>query len=358
MTTKTRYFVITSLLVLGVGVGTGLVAYYAGFPMSAFGRKGGPEELQYAPHDPTVLAYVDVQKMMISDLRRKVHEAVPMSENGQREFQDETGINIETDINHVVAFVAAGPDNGQSSSSGPSGFTGGGMVLARGTFDAVKIEALMRDHGAHIEDYKGKRLIVAEMHKGRTVEFQNPAGDTRPASLPSTSNDSFALSFLEPGLAAVGHASLVRSAIDNHASGQNVTTNEDMMNRVRSLDGGTAWALGRFDVIQKQANLPVNLTNQLPPITWFSISSHVNGGIRGAISAEARDEESASNLRDVVRGFVALAKLQAGSKPEYQTMMRSFELGGSDKNVVLSFSIPSEVFDIISKAKVPEKPRH
>src|SRR2546425_12150349 len=128
MTTKTRYFVITSLVVLGVGVGTGLVAYYAGFPMSALGRKGGPEELQYAPHDPTVLAYVDVRQMMASDLRRKVHEAVPMSENGQREFQDETGINIETDIDHIVAFVAPGPDN-KPSGSGPAGFDGGGVVL-------------------------------------------------------------------------------------------------------------------------------------------------------------------------------------------------------------------------------------
>jgi hypothetical protein len=341
-----------------VGVGTGLVAYYAGFPMSAFGRKGGPEELQYAPHDPTVLAYVDVQKMMTSDLRRKVHEAVPMSENGQREFQDETGINIETDIDHIVAFVAPGPDNSLPSSIGPAGFSGGGMVLARGVFDAVKIEALMREHGANIEDYKGKRLIVAD-HNRRTVEVhKDGTDDTRPAVTMATTHDTFALSFLEPGLAAVGHASQVRAAIDNQASGQNVTVNEDMMNRVRSLDGGTAWAVGRFDVIQKQANLPANLTNQLPPITWFSISSHVNGGIRGVISAEARDEDSANNLRDVVRGFMALAKLQIGSKPEFQTMMRSFELGGSDKSVVLSFSIPSEVFDIITKSKVAEKAGH
>ncbi len=359
MTTKTRYFVITSLLVLGVGVGTSLVAYYAGFPMSALSRKGGPEELKYAPHDPTVLAYVDVQKMMTSELRRKVHEAVPMTENGQREFQDQTGINIETDIDHIVAFVAPGPDNSLTSGSGPAGFSGGGMMLARGTFDAVKIEALMREHGAHIEDYKGKRLIVADMHKGRTVEIHNDGTqDTRPAPTVATTNDSFALAFLEPGLAAVGHASLLRAGIDNQVTGQNVIGNDDMMNRVRSLDGGTAWALGRFDVIQKQANLPANLTNQLPPITWFSISSHVNGGIRAVISAEARDEESANNLRDVVRGFMALAKMQAGSKPEYQTMMRSLELGGSDKNVVLSFAIPSDVFDIISKSRIAEKLHH
>jgi len=38
MTTKTRYFVIISLLVLTVGLGTGLLAYYVGFPTSALQR--------------------------------------------------------------------------------------------------------------------------------------------------------------------------------------------------------------------------------------------------------------------------------------------------------------------------------
>ena len=36
MTTRTRYFVIASLLVTGVGLTTGLVAYYVGFPAGAF----------------------------------------------------------------------------------------------------------------------------------------------------------------------------------------------------------------------------------------------------------------------------------------------------------------------------------
>ena len=40
MTTRTRNFVIVSLTVLGVGLGTGLVAYYVGFPAGALGRQG------------------------------------------------------------------------------------------------------------------------------------------------------------------------------------------------------------------------------------------------------------------------------------------------------------------------------
>src|SRR5476649_2625239 len=232
MTTKTRYFVIASLLILTVGMGSGLVAYYSSYPMSALSRRGGgPDELKYVPQDATVLAYADVQDVMHSRLRQKVHDALPMAENGQREFQDQTGINIESDIEHVVAFAGPG-----GIANGPHG----GMVLARGNFDAMKIEALMREHGAHVEDYKGVHMIVgnaSDMHHTMTL----PSRETRPEM-----SDSFALSFIEPRLAAVGSLSLVRAAIDRK-NGPNVTGNEDMMKLVRTLDTGNAWAVGRFD---------------------------------------------------------------------------------------------------------------
>ena len=78
MTTKTRYFVIVSLLVLGVGLGTGLVAYYVGFPAGALGRRGGPDELGYVPRDASVIAFANVHEIMTSELRQKLRRALPM----------------------------------------------------------------------------------------------------------------------------------------------------------------------------------------------------------------------------------------------------------------------------------------
>ncbi|MBI3492051.1 MAG: hypothetical protein HY047_09755 [Acidobacteria bacterium] len=345
MTTKTRYFVIASLLVMGVGLGTGLVAYYVGLPMGAFQRRGGPEELQFIPRDATVIAFANVQEVMNSELRQKIRRVVPMQENGQREFENQTGINIETDIDRVVASLNPDPDS--------TNVPGAGMVLARGRFDEVKIEALMRDHGAQVEDYKTKRLIVADL----------------PATAPPVSASGLSVAFLEPGLVAVGSTKLIRRAIDLHQSGDNpqtglqsVTGNEELMNLVRSLDGGNVWAVGRFDALTSQAHLPQNVSGQLPAITWFSVSGRVNGGIRGMIRAEARDDEAANNLRDVVRGFMALAKMQTGSRPELQAMMQSFELGGTGKTVALSFAVPAEVFDMVPgasrKMPAPKPPVH
>src|SRR4029450_12121086 len=194
MMNRTRYFVIASLLVLGVGVGSGLVAYYVGFPAGAFTRGDGPDELRFIPREATVLAYVDVADVMASEVRQKLHRAIPFQENGQQEFQDKTGINIETDIDHLVACL--NPDSTANRQ-------GAGMVVARGRFDEVKIEALMREHGAHVEEYRGKRLVVAE-------------GGDHPGS--------FAVSFMEPGLVAVGSTNLVRTAVDLHNGGDNPQT--------------------------------------------------------------------------------------------------------------------------------------
>ncbi len=335
MTTRTRYFVIVSLLVLGVGLGTGMVAYYVGFPARADGPAGGPKELAYVPRDASIIAYANVRGIMDSELRQKIRRSVPLPENGQQELQDRTGINLETDVDHIVACARA--------QGGNQAMPGAGMVLAAGTFDEVRIEALMREHGARVEQYNGSRLIVADAGHDIAVGDQvRHVGGT------------FALSFLAPGLAAFGSIDMIKSAVDLHRSGSNAQTgaqsatlNDELMKRVRAMDGGTAWVVGRFDALRGQARLPDNVASQIPAITWFSVNSHINGGIRGIISADARDEQAANNLRDVIRGFLALAKMQAGNRPELQAAMQSLELGGTGQTVSLAFTVPGELFDLI-----------
>lgn len=335
MTSKTRYFVILSLSIMAVGVGTGLTAYYVGFPAGAI-SDSAPDELRYVSSNAAIVAFADVQKVMSSELRQRLRRTLPTQENGQREFQNLTGINIETDITHVVAFIEPNTASG-------SNLPGAGMVLASGLFDEVKIESLMREHGATVEQYKDKRLIVAVPKVG----LQTP--DANGVHVPGRNAPGLALAFLKPGLVAVGSVSSIRQAVDLQTGGDNITSNADVMNLIRSSDSGNAWAVGRLDAIQSAANLPPALSH-LPAITWFSVTGQIDDTISGAVRAEARDEESAKNLRDVVNGFLALARLQAGSKPEFQALTQSLQLSGTGKTVELSFSVPPALFDLIEAA--------
>lgn len=327
MTTRTRYFVIASLLVVTIGVGTGLLAYYVGVPGGFLVDRDGPDELQYVPRDAAIVAYADVREIMTSEVRQKIRRAARLPENGQAQFEGQTGINIESDIDGAVASL-------QTLSDGKTA----GVVVARGRFSEVKIEALMREHGAQVEEYNGKRVI--ENHDA-----------------PQQVGGALALTFLEPGLVAVGSGRAVRTAIDIQRSGENVTKNAELMDLMHSLDRGNAWVIGRLDALRADGRLPQQIASQLHAITWFSVSALVDSDIQGAVRADTRDDEAANNLRDVVRGFLALAKLQAGTRPEFQTLVQSLELGGAGKTVALSFSIPGAVFDAFgANRESAEKP--
>ena len=320
MTTRTRYFVVGSLLTVGVGLGIGVVAYSTGFATSAYTLQGGPEELQFVPANAALVAYADVHDLMLSNLRQRVRMAFPGKLDGQSDFQNQTGINIETDIDHVIAALV--PSTGDQAGKTP----GTGIVLARGRFDQVKIEALMREHGAQAEDYKGSRLIVGDTPQGKA---------------------SVSVAFLEPGLVAVGTSALVRSAVDQKTGGASIATNDEMMGLIRDLATGNAWAAGRFDALISQAHLPDGVTQQIPSISLFSASARIDSGVRGIIRAQTRDDESANSLRDVVRGFLALARLQTSASPEISELVQSLQLGGTGKSVSLSFDLPSTALDAL-----------
>jgi hypothetical protein len=325
MTKRTRYFVFGSVTVLLVGLCTGLVAYYTGMPMGAFGQTSALSELRYVPSNASVVAYADVRNLMQSELRQKLHKASESEhEDGQAEFQRETGIDIENDIDRVVAFMEpAGADS--------DGYTG--MIVATGRFDQGRLEALAREHGGVVEDYNGKRLISK-------TDIGSDEGHTK----------SMTVAFLEPGVVAVGETAIVKRAVDRK-SGDSVEGNAEIMNLVKDIDDSNAWAVGRFDALMSRAKLPEGVASQIPSVRLFSASGHINGGINAIIRAEARDDQAAQNLRDVVQGFLALAKLQSNQQPELQALVNSLQLSGTGKTVALSFQLPSEVIDALAAAK-------
>src|SRR6188768_2983864 len=104
MTKKTRMFMGGSAAILVAGLGTGLVAYYGGGFPSLSASRSGPAELSYVPADSTVVAFANVREVMDSELRQRIKQVLPQ-ERGQQEFQEQTGIDIERDIDYVVAAL-------------------------------------------------------------------------------------------------------------------------------------------------------------------------------------------------------------------------------------------------------------
>jgi hypothetical protein len=338
MTKRTRYFMTGSALIVALGLCTGLVAYYNG-ELPLFKSRVGPEELAYVATDATGLAYANVREIMNSDFRQKLQQALPTGQ-GKEELFNETGIDIEHDIDSVVAaFDGTAADVGQRAP---------GIVLIRGRFDEGRIETLVRQHNGTVEDYKGKRLLLVST---------NTAGEHGPS-----------LVFPETGLAVLGDVAAVKKAIDTRASRENVTGNPELMKFVSQMDGSasTAWAVGGLDAVAKNANLPSQIKDNLPGVQWIAVSAHINGGVNGLFHAQARDDKAAEDLRAVVNGAIAAARLMGGKDQKVDALVSSLQMSGTGKDVQLAFTVPPEVLQLINGAAglknlhdnlhTPEKP--
>jgi hypothetical protein len=330
MTRKTRYFLMGSAGALLLGIGAGLFAYRT-YTRPAAGAAGLPAELRLVPADAELVAYADVHSIMASQMRKELERIAMGQRRGQQQTHEFAGIDVEKNINHVVAYAQSGGGDAAPSRT---------LVLAQGTFDQASVEQFIRDHGGSVEDYHGKHLLVRKIQPD-----------------PSHHED-MAVGFVRPDLIAVGGTELVKRAMDGStvsggAASADVTANADLTRLMRDASSGSAWVAGQFDAVSRGMKLPPNVRQQMPPLRLVSASARIDGGMRATIKAETADKAAADQLRDVVRGAIAFVRLQAGSKPELQDTFKSIEMGGIGTTVQLSFELTPDAL----RAITPQHPQ-
>ena len=351
MNKRTRYFVVGSAAIVIAGLCTGLVAFYnGGLPLMSSAQ--GPTELAYLPANATAVAYANVREVMNSDFRQKLTAVIPTGE-GRDEFLKETGIDIERDIDTVVASVSADQK--------------AAVVLVRGRFNEGQIESLLRQNAGDVQEYKGIRIATGARHE--VAAATDGTVTEVPRDVVINHDQPPAVAFLETGLLAIGSLDSVKSAIDAKGSGQNVTTNSELMTYVNGIRGGqSAWAVGRFDAIKQAAELPDQISQHIPAVQWVALTTHFNGGVTGSIRADAIDDAAAENLRDVIRGGLAMGRLVSGEDQKLKLLLDSMQMSGTGKTVALTFSVSSEMVDMLAglaamsdmhhdKPEAPEAPK-
>ena len=319
MSRRTRYVALASGGVLAVGLCGGLVAYLNRDAANGV-ASDALAELAFVPPHATALAFADVRAVMTSELRERVRRIVPDGV-GREQLERQLGLDIERDIDRVLVFWVPEPAADAGSEDGSSG-----LALFRGRLDAERLEAVARRGGAEVTEEDGLRIVTREV---------DGAG-------------SLAMAFLEPGLVAVGELAAVRSAAGRGPAEAGIDGDADMMRLLGRVDDGSSfWAVGRLGDAGLLGWVPEQVSERLPPVTAFAVQGRINGGISVSLAVEGRDDAAAQNLRDVVRGFVALAQLQTLGNPGLQAILDSLQTGGDGTAVTLSFRVPAEAIDLL-----------
>jgi hypothetical protein len=326
MNQKTRYFLIGSGLVVVVGLCTGLVASYSS-QLPGLGSSVGPSELTYLPSDSSAIAFADVNAIMNSQFRERLRQFVPTGTERDR-LLAETGIDIERDIDTVVAGLGAG-----------GGMDAAPVIILRGRFDAARIEALATQHGGTAQEYQGTRMV----RFGQSDQTPADEMDHSPMSRGG-------VAFLETGLLAIGEVPALERAIDAATREPDVTGNAALMDQVADIQRtGNAWIVGRFEHLANAPHMPEHVRTQLPAIEWLSVSADIDQGIGGFIRAQTADEQAAEDLRAIVNGALAAARLAGGQDQKFAAMLQSLQSTGTGRTVQLSFQLGPEIIDLIGR---------
>ncbi len=282
------------------------------------------------PADAVAVAHADVRAIMDSEFRQKVRQALPTGEELGK-FRDQLGVDIERDIDTVAAAYLGGAATGRS-----------GLVIVRGRFNDAQIETLATQHGAVVGDYKGKRMLTMSAPA---------AGTAGAAPSPAPHPAAAVVAFLEPGVLALGDELAVRRAIDTRASGDDIRKNAELMALISDVRvSGNAWVVGRVDAMTNNVNLPAEVKDHLPAVNLVAASVHVNGGVSGTLRAEARDDQAAEQLRDVIKGALAAGRLMTDQNPKMDAMLNSLQITGTGRTVSLTFTVPAELLDMLNGA--------
>jgi len=326
MNSRTRGFLVASALIVVVGLGVGLLAYYnASSPMGASAAQ--PVELSYIPAGASAVAYANVRDIMNSEFRQRIQQVLPTGEERDK-IESELGIDFERDIDSLLMGISLGADAPED-----------GIVLIRGRLNFTQIEGLALQHGAVAEEYGGKRIFLTP---------------TSPDRDHPEARGGFAL--LEGDLVALGPIDSLRKAIDAAATRQNITSNADMMRFINGIDPtSNAWIVGHFDAVSQSASIPEEVRDRIPPVEWVAASARMNGGLVGTLSAETRDELAGEQLRDVVRGALAAAQLMTGQDARLSALVKSVQVQGVGNSVSVTFTVPIELLDMINGLAAMQK---
>jgi hypothetical protein len=324
---KSRIVVLASTLVVGVGVLTAVGALYLDPARAAVGPL--PAEGLVLPADAQFVMGIDVRRFVASPLYTRFGEEHAARPPAFADMEDKTGINPERDVDAIYVAGRKGIDKG-----------GDGVVIVIGTFDRYKVSrAIETAHkGATSTKYQGTPVYLFE---------ESRAG--RKAG---------AVAFLDDHTLVMGSQKGVEQTIDARSGdGQGLRSNAAMTALLETVrPGSTFWMVGDQSVL---AQMPKGIPGaggdgqvmNLPPLKSVVVTGDLEPVVSFEATGEAADPAAAQNLADVVRGFVALASLQAAQKPELKQLASAVSVTTDANKVRIAARFPYELLDTLRPTK-------
>ena len=267
-----------------------------------------PDEatLKYFPPETQGIVFIDVAALrsapLVQDVLSKGQFTLP---KGLNDLEENTGFDLRRDVDRVTM----GKINPREK-----------LVVADARYDKFKTEQFLKDKGRQVETYLG-RAIYRD-------------GDA-------------ATSFLD-NVIFFGTENAVKGAIDRITYPGSAQIGSDLLDAIRTVEAGNqVWAVGNFS----QEDLPATkLRESMPAAQILKSLRHgtyqmrVDRDLHARATGNFSDADTAGNLADMARGFIAVAKLQvARQQPDFLHLLDGIQVSNNGSVVMVRIEEPGDL---------------
>ena len=335
--TRSRLVVLGSALVVSTGAMAAVGALYLDPARAAVGPL--PPQVLSLPAGTRYVMGLDVKRFVASPLYTKFASARTANRpQAFAELEEKTGLNPERDVDQI--YVAG-------SKPGVPGRGGDPLIVVVGRFDRYKVSRAIET--AH----KG---VTSKNVQGTMVYLFNE--DT-------SGRGSAAAAFLDDNTIVMGVQAAVEETVASRARGEApLRDNAALLGLLESVHAGsTFWMVGDQTLL---SNMPKAIPGpggpgtsqslELPALKSLVVTGDLEPQVSIDLTGETGDEPAAKNLADVVRGFVALASLQASQKPELKQLASAISVTTEATRVHVAARVPYEVLESLQPKRAATAP--
>jgi hypothetical protein len=282
---------------------------------------------------------LDVKRFVASPLYARFAAAREASRpRAFEELEAKTGLSPERDLDQV--YIAG-------TRAGAPGRGGDALVLVTGRFDRAKVARAIETE---------RKGVTSKNVQGTTVYLFNEDAAGRGAG---------AAAFIDDGTMVMGDQATVERTVTARAKGEvPLRENAGLLTLLESVKpGSTFWMVGDQTLL---ANMPKTVPGmgapgtsqsiELPALKSLVVTGDLDPQVSIDLTGEAGDEAAAKNLADVVRGFVALASLQASQKPELKQLASAISVTTEAARVHVAARVPYEVIESLQPKRSASAP--
>ena len=221
-------------------------------------------------------------------------------------FVDATGFDVRRDLDQVTIGKMSGRER---------------LVVADARYDKFKAEQFLKDKGKDAETYLGRAIY----HDGEA-----------------------SIAFLDKVI-LFGTDNAVKKAIDQMTYPGSLQVKSELLDGIRTIEAGNqVWVVGNFsqeDFPQVGRETPA--TQILKSLRGGTYQMRVDRDVHARAMGNFADPDSARNLTDLARGFIAVAKLQvAKQQPEFLQVLDGIQISSSGSSVTVRID---ESGDLLTK---------